>query len=983
MKLKTIVIGCAVGFGLAGIVSQIIPMNKNNGSSTSNVKDMILLDKSIPEGSWIDGKWATERGADYKPRADILKGRLANGMRYVILKHQNPKGSVSAWLDVQAGSLVERPNERGLMHLLEHMAFNGTKNFPAGSLIGFFQENGMTFGGDSNAFTSRTTTAYQLKLKSDKIDKGLDILSDFSGRALLSQKEIDSERQVVLHEKTLRDTPMFRLIQAYTNHIYGGTKYTEMPIGSKDVVLHATKKTLTDLYHAWYRPKNEIILVVGDIDPQAVKKQIEEKFSDLKAVGKPRTLPYWGDLKTKGLHTLYYKDKTTAPRLIVSTLRSRRFLNDTYNNKKDTILNSVAGYIYQMRIQQQIEEKKSPYLNLNYDVTPQFTPTTELVATVNTTANWKDILAYTHKNLEQALEYGFTQAEFDSAKKAFTLQVNDAVQKEKTTSNEMLISQFLTSLNTNLVPKDPQQIKDIFVKVFKESTLDDLNKTFKKAWNTNNRYVVYTGNINVQGGNKAISDEWTKLQKVKVEKPLVEQTDNKFPYLETPKAVEIKSTVDKTGFNEKYNYKDVTFNNGTVAHFKATQNKKDQIIVALKIGKGLSQYKGADYYKAQIATHVYNSSGIGKFSPTKINQNFSGNEFSISSSIENNGLNIVMVTRKKDLKLAFQMLYTKIKDPKLMESVFDKYQTSLKQDLPLMDTRLDSSQAYKSFKFVNGPDIPKPLTYNESKNIKFAGLEQLMKNTIKGSTSITVVGDFEQKEISDLLAQYVVSIPEINKNPQDKFKTSYPKYVLTKGKTLNISSQDPSNKANVTVYIPIPGQENNNLRTDSSYSERDKQMAFATYFSSILNDRLRAEIRERLQLSYSPYALTHASYNQPNYGYIALVISTRIAEVNNVKKALLSILDDIKKNGVTEKEVALFKHPIQVSHSLIYQNNMYWLAVLQSIDYRKFNALYSAEKVHNTVMNATADDMNKLAKSLLVKKNISFVVTKGKGVKKK
>ncbi len=221
----------------------------------------------------------------------LVTGRLANGLKYIIRQHKNPEGRVGIWLHVSSGSFNETEAQRGLAHYLEHMAFNGTANFPPGSVVPFFQSLGMSFGSDQNAFTSFDQTTYILMLPGgsrEMVDKGMLYMSDVALRMSLDQTEIDSERQVILEEKRARAGARQRVQdQIYERLAPESTLGRRLPIGIEQTIQSVTRPDFQDYYSRWYVPSNMTVIVVGDTDPAMVAEVITQQFSGGRTVATP------------------------------------------------------------------------------------------------------------------------------------------------------------------------------------------------------------------------------------------------------------------------------------------------------------------------------------------------------------------------------------------------------------------------------------------------------------------------------------------------------------------------------------------------------------------------------------------------------------------------------------------------------------------------------------------------------------------------
>ncbi|MCX5742638.1 MAG: pitrilysin family protein, partial [Proteobacteria bacterium] len=214
--------------------------------------------------------------------ASIKTGVLPNGLRYYVKANKKPEQRVQLWLAVNAGSVLEDDDQRGMAHLLEHIAFEGTKRFPKHEIIDFIERSGMKFGADLNAYTSFDETVYQLMVPTDDpktVAKGLDVLRDWSADVSFDPKEVIDERKIIEEERRTRNSSQFRMLQQILPVAYQGSKYAQrLPIGTPEVIGGATAEPLKKLYQRWYRPDLMAVIVVGDIDAAALEQQVKAKF---------------------------------------------------------------------------------------------------------------------------------------------------------------------------------------------------------------------------------------------------------------------------------------------------------------------------------------------------------------------------------------------------------------------------------------------------------------------------------------------------------------------------------------------------------------------------------------------------------------------------------------------------------------------------------------------------------------------------------
>ncbi len=222
----------------------------------------------------------------------IKIGHLANGLTYYVMPHAKPEQRASLWLAVNAGSVLEDDDQRGLAHFVEHMAFNGTKRFPKQDIVNYIEKVGMEFGADVNAYTSFDQTVYQLTVPTDDRDamlKGLDILRDWAGDMTFDPGEVDKERGVVLEEWRLGRGAFARIQDQQWPVVLAGSKYADrLVIGLPQVLRTAKRDTLYRFYKDWYRPDNMAVIAVGDFDGAMIERELVKRFGDLRNPAKER-----------------------------------------------------------------------------------------------------------------------------------------------------------------------------------------------------------------------------------------------------------------------------------------------------------------------------------------------------------------------------------------------------------------------------------------------------------------------------------------------------------------------------------------------------------------------------------------------------------------------------------------------------------------------------------------------------------------------
>ena len=293
--------------------------------------------------------------SDVKPDSAVTWGRLPNGVRYAVMKHAEPPTRVTLRLYVNAGSLMEEEDQRGLAHFLEHMAFNGTTHHPANEMVEYFQRLGMGFGNDTNAHTSWNETVYKLELPNTQdamMDSGMLMLRDIADGMLLQKKEIEDERGVILAEKRDRDTVNYRMfVDSLKFSLPDSRIATRFTIGDEGVISKAKRDLFLDFYKKWYTPDRMVVIVVGDIDPARAATYVGKYFSDMK----PRESqpdPDMGAIKPRGVVAKVLREaEAPSVEISIANIRQLPLAPDTAAERGRALTRDVANAIIQRRLQ--------------------------------------------------------------------------------------------------------------------------------------------------------------------------------------------------------------------------------------------------------------------------------------------------------------------------------------------------------------------------------------------------------------------------------------------------------------------------------------------------------------------------------------------------------------------------------------------------------------------------------------------------------
>src|SRR5215510_5147763 len=414
---------------------------------------------------------------------NVKIGKLPNGLTYYIQKNLKPEKKMELRLVVNAGSILEDPQQRGLAHFMEHMNFNGSKHFPKNELVDYLQKVGVKFGADLNAYTSFDETVYMLPISSDNpeiVEKGFTVLEDWAANNLLDKTEIEKERGVVLEESRLSKGAQERMLRQYFPKLFNGSKYAErLPIGKDSILKTFSPTTLERFYRQWYRPDLMAVIVVGDIDPAEAEKKIKAHFSGFKNPANERPRPAITPIatRTKPDAMVVTDDEATNSILEVFNYITPSKKVKTWADYRESVKREVVNALINERLQE-LTQKENPPFVYAYTGVDQFIRGYDgfisfAVLGDNTTKEAIDALL---AETERARKFGFLQAEFERAKANLLNEAEEAFEEKDKTQSSALVSGYVSNYLEGSPIPGPENRYKFLKQVLPGITLSEINE---------------------------------------------------------------------------------------------------------------------------------------------------------------------------------------------------------------------------------------------------------------------------------------------------------------------------------------------------------------------------------------------------------------------------------------------------------------------------------------------------------------------------
>ena len=700
----------------------------------------------------------------------VRKGQLENGLTYYIRHNEQPADRAEFYLATNVGAIQETPDQDGLAHFLEHMCFNGTKNFPGKSLLEYLQGIGAEFGRNINASTGVEQTVYMLNniplVREGVVDTCLLIMHDYSHFVTCDPEEIDKERGVIIEERRTRRDANWRMYEQAKQAYYKGSKYADCSlIGSEENLKTFKPESLVNFYHTWYRPDLQALIVVGDVDVDHVEAKIKELFSDIPAAVNP---------KAKVMHVIPDNQEpivavitdpeasSTSFEVIWKSEPAPEAFNSTQVGMMTDLVKSYVSIIMSERFNDITSRPDAPFQNAGLGI-GKLCETCEVTMGNVMCRNNEAIPAFKAfmTEIEKMKRYGFTDDEVSRAKDNILSQYEKRVQGADTRKNAEFIQEYINNFFDNYAYMEPEVEYQYAQAICSQLTADVLNQIAASLITDDNMVVVYYGPEKEGISHPSEQDFLNAIAEVKESdiEPNEAQDFNR-PLLD---AAALKGSPVKKTAEGIYGSTEWTLKNGLKVVVLPTEYKKDQVLFSLEKDGGLSLVADEDMpsFEDNIFGLFQRNSGVSEFSGTDLQKMLAGKNVSVRPYIGSLRHGISGSASPKDLETAFQLMYLYFMDPRFDET---EYQTGIEQ----IKAVLPNLESQPSFKFQNemiktifGNSPRRPIVNDEViEKASLATIERVYRNLFRDVAGATlyITGNVDMETLKPMVEKYAGSL---------------------------------------------------------------------------------------------------------------------------------------------------------------------------------------------------------------------------------
>ena len=851
---------------------------------------------------------------------DVKIGKLENGLTYYIRHNAWPEQRAEFYIAQRVGSIQENDEQRGLAHFLEHMCFNGTENFKGNDIVKWCETIGVKFGHDLNAYTSIDQTVYNISnvptTREGIIDSCLLILHDWADGLLLEADEIEKERGVIHEEWRMRTSAQMRMLERDLPKLYPDSKYGHrMPIGLMEIIDNFKPEVLRAYYEKWYRPDNQAIIVVGDVDVNQIEQKIKNLFAPIKMPENPAPVVAENVPDNKEAIIVIDKDKEMQYSIVEMMFKSDPIPDEIKENMQYLVIDYLKIACLGMlndRLAELAQKADCPFLQGSVGYGQYLLSKTKdafEVSVLPKEGQTEAALKAAFIEARRAAQFGFTATEYQRYKSNFISQLD----KQYSNKDKRYNSRFVNEYVKHYLAKEPIPSLDDYYQVMKQlvpalplETVNELMKGFFEDKDSN--LVVLNFNQEKEG---AVYPTEASLKKA-IDEARATQLE---AYIDNVKDEPLITTMPKAGkiqkevAGKKFDYKELTLSNGVKVILKQTDLKKDQVILSGEGFGGSSLYGEADFANIKMFDDVVEASGLGNFSHTELEKALAGKIASASLSLSSDRANISGSSTPADVETMLQLVYlyfTNInKDQESYDNMMKTTELMLKNKLLQPESVFSDSL---SLTLTCHDKRQAPLATEDLKNVNYDRILQMAKEQTSNAAAFTftIIGNYDEATIRPLIEQYLGALPAQKKIVKGKDVEK-----LFKGEVINDFKRKMETPKAIAVMTWLNDKMDyslqNIIRTSMVgqiltmiYTEKIREEASAAYSVAAQSGMSRDDFRTLTQvLVYCPM--------KPEKGDIATKImkeevenlakSVDVEKLNKVKEYMLKDIDDQAKTN--------------------------------------------------------------------------------------
>lgn len=898
---------------------------------------------------------------------NVRIGQLDNGLTYYIRHNKLPENRAEFYIAQKVGSILEEPQQRGLAHFLEHMAFNGTKNFPGDDkglgVIPWCETVGIKFGTNLNAYTSIDETVYNISNapidRTGVLDSCLLILHDWSNYILLKDDEIDKERGVIREEWRSRNSGMLRVYTDLLPTIYQGDKYADcMPIGSIDVINNFPYKDIRDYYHKWYRPDLQGIVIVGDIDVDTVEAKLKAVFADVQKPVNPAERTYYPVTDNKEPIVAIGTDKEVDDPSIEIYFKQDATPDSEKNNVgylASQYMTSMISSMLNARLSELLQSANPPFTRASSYYSDFFVAKTKEAFALSASSKADGIetaLKTLLQETERARRFGFTESEYARARANYLQSLESAYNEREKTKHGSYVREYVQNfLNGEPIPGIEAEYA-MMNQLAPNIPLQAMNMVMQQLVPDSNQVVIIAGPAK-EGLKYPTKEEVINLLKGMKDLDLqayVDKVSDEPLMKEAPKGGKIIS--EKEG--DIYGSTKLVLSNGVTVYVKKTDFKADEIRMKGTSLGGKSIFPDKDALNFAVMDNVIAVGGLGNFSQVDLTKVLAGKKVSVNAGLGATTENVFGTCSPKDFETMMQLTYLTFTAPRKDAEAFESFKNRMKAQLESAQANPLSSinDSLQKAMYNNHPRVVmmKPEMVDQ---IDYDRILEMYNDRFKDASDFTFyfVGNIDLETAKPLIAEYLGALPAINR--KETFKDT--KMSIRKGVYKNEYAKEQQTPTATIVFL-YSGKAPYTLKNDILLS-------FAT---QVLDMVYTEEVREKEGGTYGVNCFGDLQKYPKEQLLLQIVFQTDPAKKDKLAGIVVDELKKLAAEGPSDVHLQKVKEYMLKKYADNQKENGYWMNNLNDYFYYGMDMTEGYTDIVNSI---TAKDIQKFVSDLLKQGN--------------
>ena len=894
---------------------------------------------------------------------NVRIGKLENGLTYYIRHNALPEKQADFYIAQKVGSILEEDNQRGLAHFLEHMCFNGTTNYPGNLLREYLETIGVKFGANLNAYTSIDETVYNISnvpvARETVVDSCLLILHDWANDLTLDNEEIDKERKVIHEEWRTRTGAMMRMYEKVFPIIYKDSKYAyRLPIGTMEVVDNFPYQALKDYYEKWYRPDQQGIIVVGDIDVDKVEEKIKKMFSPIEMPENAAERVYYPVADNDEPIIALAKDKEQQVPIIYLFHKHDVVPNDQKNSMPYLAMNymiSMIGNMLNARLDELTQKPQPPFIQAFAEDGNYLVAKTKGAFIGVAVAKEDGILTSTEAlmtEIERVRQFGFTASEYARAKADY-LRALESAYNEK---DKMRNSQYVQEYVRNFIDNEPipgiENEYAIMNQIVPSIPVEAINQVVKQIIGEKN--MVLSVFCPDKEGMKYPTDAELKgvidkVRNAKIE-AYVDKVSDEPLMKETPAGGKVVKT-EAGPFDSKV----LTLSNGVKVVLKKTDFKADEVRMQAFSTGGNSMFDDKDAVQFKLMNQVVGLGGLGNFNAVDLDKVLAGKMASASAYVNSLTEGISGSCSPKDMETMLQLIYLRFTAPRMDQDAFASFISRNKA--ALANAEADPNTAFSdsiNVALYNRHPRALPVKAETLDKIDYNKVMELYKDRFADASDFTfiMVGNIDEATAIPLIEKYLGCLPSLKRN--EKFRDVTPD--IRKGRYENNFTREMET-AKSSVLMVASGK--------CKYTQ--KNVVMMSMLGQLLNILYTQTVREEAGGTYGVSCSGSISKYPEAEGVFQIYFDTDPQRRPQMVELIDKGINDFIAQGPKADDLNKVKEYMLKTYQQNQKENSYWMGILNGMLWEGIDMNTGYE---NTVNGVTISDLKKFAKDFFKQGNM-------------